>query len=224
MALNADEGFHPTVDVALHRDHHLGGGERLARLHRHRLADVEALIHGRLRVDVVEDAVRVLDDQVLARLDGDDVRVILAAVLVDRDALRRGREPAIPQTVLHVHEDVAQLSVGRHHMVRRRRLGVRLRTGGLLAHVDWIFGGRRAREVHDAGTRRRAVRADGGRRLLHRHVSARIRLFTAATAGERGDQQTRGQRLDRTSHRHPPWLDSVPHHSTHRFARAAAPA
>ena len=83
---DAAVGAHPLVHVALEADRHLGLVELLQRLHLlEGLADVELGVVLRQRVDVVERPVAVEDLQRLAGLDPEDVRAVLAAVLVERD-------------------------------------------------------------------------------------------------------------------------------------------
>ena len=75
--------------------------------------------------------------------------MVLAAVLVDRDALLRDRKLAVTQPIFHVHEDVGQPPVCGDDLHLHGRLCVLLRAGRLLAHVDGLSGRRRPREVHD---------------------------------------------------------------------------
>jgi hypothetical protein len=76
------------VDVTLHRDHHLRHPEVARRLHPGlRLADVEAAVDARLRVDVVENRIAVPDQQGLIDLKAHDVRVVATVLLVQHGGL-----------------------------------------------------------------------------------------------------------------------------------------
>src|SRR6185503_8629147 len=91
MRQDTDPGMHPSVHVALERNHHFRLSERALRRHSSRwLADVEATVSRRDGFDVVQDGVAVLDANLLIRHHAEYPRMIEAAVLVDFD-VRRGR-------------------------------------------------------------------------------------------------------------------------------------
>src|SRR5688572_21136772 len=132
MIHDADAGVHPAVDVALERYHLLRLVELALRHHAgRRLADIEAAIGLRNRLDVVQNGIAVLDVDVLTGHDAKDAWLVEAALLVDhgrfrrRGVLRARRKPA-----LHVDEDVADLPVLHDDLRIGDRTGVLLLTLG----------------------------------------------------------------------------------------------
>src|SRR5712692_4864098 len=81
---------HPLVDIALEAQRHFGLVELLERLHLlERLPDVELRVDLGKSMDVVKGPVAVENLQRLARLNAEDVRVVLAASLVEGDRFGR---------------------------------------------------------------------------------------------------------------------------------------
>src|SRR6267154_6615605 len=112
MGQHTQPRVHPAVHVALERHHDLGFVERLARGHDGGLADVEGAVGFRLRLDVVQDAVGVLDRERLAYLDAEYVRMVAAAVLIEGHRPRgRGRLVARRETGLYVYEHIRERAV-----------------------------------------------------------------------------------------------------------------
>src|SRR5438093_13289192 len=84
MRQHAHPGVHPAVHVALERNHHLGCREASCGLHPgRRLADVEAAVLLRYRLDVVEHRIVVLDEYLLIDYNAEDTRPSEATILVD---------------------------------------------------------------------------------------------------------------------------------------------
>src|SRR2546425_5603861 len=157
---DAEPRMHPAVHVALERYHHLGRRERARRGHSGGLADVEGAVLRALRLDVVQDAVGVLDLEVLTHHDAQHVRVVAAPILVQRHRPRRGGGlVSRRQARLHGHEDVRERAVGvhHHHFLGGRRLILRLALR-LLSHVDLRVRRLGPGELDVAGDRRAALR------------------------------------------------------------------
>src|SRR5713101_8095217 len=91
-----------------------------------------------------------------------NVRMVLAATLVESDGFLGNVESAVAETFFHIHEDVGDVTVAGHHGLGH----VRAFAGGILAHVN--LGGlwRGAIELHGAadGCRRSRINGGGGGR------------------------------------------------------------
>ena len=106
---DAAVGRHPAVDVAAEGHHHFRLVEHPRRLHAlDRLAEIELGVDLGHRVDVVERRVAVEDDHRLSDLRPEDVRRVLAPLLVEHDGRFRSLERAVAETILHVHEGVLE--------------------------------------------------------------------------------------------------------------------
>ena len=179
---------HPAVHVALERNHDLDGVERPGGAHvRHRLTDVELLVRGRGRVDVVERRVAVQDVELLSDLDAQHVRHVDAALLVQDDRLGRHREAHAFEAALDVHEGVLQAALHvRDHELGHHRAVVHSGAVGVRGHLDGV--GRRGLAVeHD-----RAADGPGGGRIHGGHGGGRnglhrgVRFAATAAADHQG--------------------------------------
>ena len=195
------------MHVAAYRDPGLllvegpGGLHALARL-----ADVELRVHGRTRVDVVQRLVVVLDLQRLSHLQGDHVRRVHAALLVQLHRLG-GRGIGAAQPALDVDEDVLEAAVLHRHRLALQPLLVLFLAVGIGGDLDLLRRGRRAREADLARHRRRALAgaatARRGRRGLRAGGSGRGRfLLLAAAAGDDGKGRGQGENGKGVSHGH----------------------
>src|SRR5262249_9716727 len=145
-----------------------------------RLTLVPLAVVCRRRVDVVRGVVAVLDVDVLADHDAEDVRVVAAAFLIEFDRSRRRIERAAAEAVFHVHEDVGQVlaiaGVGLDQVLAL------LGAGGVLRHIDFGGLGLGAIEAYGAGNRADRALVDRSRRRRGR--GSRLlsgRLFFLAT-------------------------------------------
>ena len=153
------------MHVALHAEVlRLLRGLQLARADG-RLGHVLRLVLLRQRVYVVEERVAVLHLHRLALHDRDDVRDVLATLLVqDRRVLRRVAGQVHPFFLLDRHDDVRQAVVGAddHRLLSDgRRVG--LGAGGDAAHVDLGLLGGLAVELDGAGHLGHRYGAEPGR-------------------------------------------------------------
>src|SRR5438093_11658548 len=207
MVETRNVGPHPRVYVASHRDLYLRLVEGLGGLHAlPGLADVELLVDGRVRMDVVERVVAVADLEGLSDLHRDDVRVVHAALLVEQHRLR-GSGIAARDAALDVDQDVLQAAAARVdglalQALRVHRLALRIRGG-----LDLLRGRGSALEADlprdGGGPGGGAAGARSGRRGRGRGRSGRrYRLFLgSAAAGEEG-QADEGEHGKRRSNGH----------------------
>jgi len=62
-------------------------------------------------MDVVRRGIVILDLNRLARHNAENVRMVLASLLIEDDSIFGNIEGAIAQTVFHIHEDVREIAV-----------------------------------------------------------------------------------------------------------------
>ena len=212
---HAHIGAHPAVDVAAHRNHHLRQREAAVGVHVHRLTDVEAAVLAGRGVDVVGQAVRVAEGQVLARLHTHDAGHVAAADLVhDHRAARGGEAHAGVEAFPDIDEDVGQAAAVTHHdLLGRRRIGVPGRAIRLGRHVDRIHLGRHALEHHHRVDATRGSHVDGGSHLLAGGLFLHAAAGLAATATAARDREHRSRR-----HHHGP---AASEQVSHSFLRGA---
>src|SRR5579859_144591 len=148
-----DIRLHPWVDVALHGNGNLGTREALHdRLSSRRLGFIPFAIVLGDGVDVVGGHVRIDDGQRLACLQGQNVRMILAALLVDhhRSGLRRERIRA--EVALEVDDYILQCAaIAGNDVFCGCRRGMRLGAIGFGGHIDVLGLGGRAIELDGSG-------------------------------------------------------------------------
>jgi hypothetical protein len=153
MIEHANPRVHPAVHVALEGDHHFLRAEGVRHLHAlDRLALVELLVRLRQAVHVVQRVVAVDDLQRLPDLDAEHVRRVVAPLLIEDDRLRRRREGAVAETVLHIHEHVADRAVAATTFVSVVRPGLAFWQYGSELELDWLRRRRSPFERHLAAT------------------------------------------------------------------------
>src|SRR5215469_1958389 len=202
---NENIALHPRMDVALHRDGHFGARKAIVdRSGPRRLGLVPLAIVFWHWVDVVRSLIVVLHFERLPGHQGDNVRVIHTALLVERDRLARRGETVFAHVVLHIHHDVRERTAfPRHYLRWHNRLGVRLLTIRLGAHIDGSFGRWLAVELDRSrnGTGRRGVdcrpRGCWRRAGLLRRLAA---LVSAATCEASGNEDREGEITNRVLH------------------------
>ena len=205
---------HPLVDVALEVDPDLGHVELLHGLHAlERLTDVELRVLLRERVDVVERRVAVQDLERLPGLDAEDVRMVLAAALVDHDGSRRRRERA-GGPLLDVDEDPLEGVVRvDDDLLRVRGRGVGRLAERVGVHLQFFHGRGRPLESDLAGDRGRAgdsgggsrgrgAGGGGGRRRRFFFLVEQCVLVLAASAAEERDRDQESQEQEESALRH----------------------
>ena len=154
MIKHADPGEHPGMHVALEFQKHFrlveGVIQIRAALHLHL---VGFRIGGGLGVDVVNERVGIFNDEFLAGLDGNDLRDVKCAFLVQH---RRGcaRAGGLAGNAFQRNHYVCQLAAGADHIkfCLGQRAGIQRGAIGIfLDGREFLGGGRRALEIDDAG-------------------------------------------------------------------------
>src|ERR1700686_327076 len=97
--------------VALHRKHDFLASERLLQCRRlRRLRLIPLTIVSRRWVDIVSSGIAVDDFKRLSSHHSQNMRMVLAATLIDGNGHRGHVKRPVSETFLHVHEDVGQLT------------------------------------------------------------------------------------------------------------------
>jgi hypothetical protein len=170
---------------------------------------VEFPVRLRQAVDVVQRVVAVDDLQRLPHLDAEHVRRVMAALLIEDHRRRWRRERAIAETILHVHEHVADRAVLADDLVLGRESRIRLLTVRIGAEFDGRRRGCRSRERDFPGHRRSDRGVDSRRRRCRRagagrHRVLRILVGVAAAAGNQERRQAGGQKTCHSGVLRPP--------------------
>src|SRR5262249_24092458 len=116
MVNHIDPRLHPRVLVALYRYTHFRTAERLQNgIGLRRLGHVPLAVHLWHRMNVVSGVVTRYHLEGLTCLDSEDMRLVDAAMLIDRDRLVRNGKRLSFQSALHVDEHVAESAIAVCH-------------------------------------------------------------------------------------------------------------
>ena len=78
------------------------------------LCDVEVLVSLRFAVNVVERGIAVQEADRLADDHSSDMRIVLAAILIEDHGFLRRRHLLSFEPLAHIYEDVSDVSIGHH--------------------------------------------------------------------------------------------------------------